>query len=249
MRLAVTSDLHLPRTPAGVIEGMVTDLAAHAPDAAVLAGDLGESSDDFEPCLALFRKLACPALVLAGNHDVFPGGSGSRRLWQPVLPEAVRRLGLRRPEGEPFFDGGGTVARDDYSAADRAARASRQEPARWGAPDPTGSTRRRGPACRWRHPANDGPGPTPGGGHRRKPVLHYSFASRRTGVGLVPRYSGSSERQGIWFWNTDTGAAPWPTPPAARPARSAGRGGGRTAAPGLRDARENPGRSPTRLLS
>jgi 3',5'-cyclic AMP phosphodiesterase CpdA len=78
MRLAVTSDLHLPRTPAGVIEGMVADLEVHAPDALMLAGDLGESSDDFGPCLALFRKLACPVLVLAGNHDLFPGRSGSR---------------------------------------------------------------------------------------------------------------------------------------------------------------------------
>ena len=76
MRIAVGSDLHLPRTPAEVIEDLVADLEAYAPDVAVLAGDLGESSLDFEPCLALFRKLACPVLVLAGNP--LPGRAGSR---------------------------------------------------------------------------------------------------------------------------------------------------------------------------
>ena len=110
MRLAVTSDLHLPRTPAGVIEGMVPDLAAHAPDAAVLAGDLGESSEDSKPCLRLFRKLACPVLVLAGNHDLFPGRAGSRQLWRHVLPETVRQLGFHWLEGEPFVRGGVAVA-------------------------------------------------------------------------------------------------------------------------------------------
>jgi hypothetical protein len=134
MRLAVTSDLHLPRTPAGVIEGMVADLAAHAPDAAVLAGDLGESSEDFEPCLALFRKLACCVLVLAGNHDLFPGRAGSRQLWRHVLPETVRQLGFHWLEGEPFVQGGvavaGTVAWSDYSAADLAVPAAPRDFAR-----------------------------------------------------------------------------------------------------------------------
>ena len=134
MRIAITSDLHLPKTPAVVIEGLVVDMAAYDPDAAVLAGDLGESSDDFEPCLSLFRKLACPVLVLAGNHDVFPGRAGSRQLWQYVLPETVRRLGFHWLEGKPFVHGdvavGGTVAWYDYSAADPAVRASPQDFAR-----------------------------------------------------------------------------------------------------------------------
>jgi hypothetical protein len=43
-RTAVTSDPHLPRTPAEVIAGVIADIAAFAPDALVLAGDLGESS-------------------------------------------------------------------------------------------------------------------------------------------------------------------------------------------------------------
>jgi 3',5'-cyclic AMP phosphodiesterase CpdA len=134
MRIAVSSDLHLPRTPAEVIEGLVADLVAYAPDVAVLAGDLGESSQDFEPCLRLFQKLACPVLVLAGNHDVFPGRAGSRQLWTRVLPETVRRLAFHWLEGEPFVRDGvavaGTVAWYDYSAADPAVPASPQDFAR-----------------------------------------------------------------------------------------------------------------------
>jgi hypothetical protein len=76
----------------------------------VLAGDLGESSADFEPCPALFKKLACPVLVLAGNHDAFPGRAGSRQLWQHVFPDTVQRLGFRWLEGEPFVQGGVAVA-------------------------------------------------------------------------------------------------------------------------------------------
>ena len=134
MRIAVTSDLHLPKTPVEVIEGLAAEIAAYAPDVAVLAGDLGESSADFEPCLSLFRRLACPVLVLAGNHDVFPDRSSSRQLWQHVLPETVRRLGFHWLEGEPFIRGGvavaGTIAWYDYSAADPAVPATPQDFAR-----------------------------------------------------------------------------------------------------------------------
>jgi 3',5'-cyclic AMP phosphodiesterase CpdA len=134
LRLAVTPDLHLPRTPAGVIADLVADLAARAPDAVVLAGDLGESSDDFEPCLSLFRKLACPVLVLAGNHDVFPARVSSQHLWTRALPETVRRLGFHWLEGEPFVRGGvavaGTVAWYDYSAAAPAVSAAPRDFAR-----------------------------------------------------------------------------------------------------------------------
>jgi 3',5'-cyclic AMP phosphodiesterase CpdA len=134
MRIAVTSDLHLPRTPPEVIEGVAADMTDYDPDAAVLAGDLGESSADFEPCLALFRRLPCPVLVLAGNHDVFPGRAGSRELWRHVLPETVRRLGFQWLEGESLVRGdvavAGTVAWYDCSAADPAVWASPQEFAR-----------------------------------------------------------------------------------------------------------------------
>jgi 3',5'-cyclic AMP phosphodiesterase CpdA len=128
MRIAITSDLHLPKTPAAVIEGLAADMAAYSPDVAVLAGDLGESSTDFEPSLTLFRKLACPVLVLAGNHDVFPGWASSQKLGQHVLPDTVRRLGFHWLEGDPFVHGGitvaGTIAWYDFSAADAAVGAS-----------------------------------------------------------------------------------------------------------------------------
>jgi 3',5'-cyclic AMP phosphodiesterase CpdA len=134
MRIAVTSDLHLPRTPAATIAALVADLLTHAPDAVVLAGDLGESSDDTGPCLDLFRPLACPVLVLAGNHDLFPGRASSRQLWERVLPEAVRQRGFHWLEDGPFVREGvavaGSVAWYDYSAADPALGATAADFAR-----------------------------------------------------------------------------------------------------------------------
>jgi hypothetical protein len=60
MRIAVTSDMHLPKSPAEVIEGVASEIAVF--DAAVvLAGDLGESSADFEPCLDLFSRCVSSA--------------------------------------------------------------------------------------------------------------------------------------------------------------------------------------------
>src|SRR5206468_1614518 len=105
MRIAVTSDLHLPKTPASAIEELAAEVKAFTPDALVLAGDLGESSADFEPCLSFFRPLTCPVLVLADNHDLFPDGVSTWRLWTQALPETVRRLGFHWLEDNPFIHG------------------------------------------------------------------------------------------------------------------------------------------------
>ena len=42
MKLAITSDLHLPLTPVSAIIDLAAEVAAFGPDALVIAGDAGE---------------------------------------------------------------------------------------------------------------------------------------------------------------------------------------------------------------
>ncbi len=131
-KLAVTSDLHLPITSAGVIADLARDMAAFAPTALVVAGDVAESLGDLERCLHLLTgELSCPVLVLPGNHDLWRGEFSSLEKWQEQLPQTVRQAGCIWLEGNVFVHDGvaiaGTVAWYDYSAADPHLQASSQE--------------------------------------------------------------------------------------------------------------------------
>jgi 3',5'-cyclic AMP phosphodiesterase CpdA len=123
VKLAVTSDLHLPITSADRIRDLAREMASFRPDAAVLAGDLGESLDDVTRCLKLFTDtLSCPVWVLPGNHDVWARPPhDSHRLWRELLPATVAKTGCRWLEGSCFVLGetavAGTIAWYDYSAA------------------------------------------------------------------------------------------------------------------------------------
>jgi 3',5'-cyclic AMP phosphodiesterase CpdA len=126
--------LHFPKTPADAVRAVVREINEYRPDVLAIAGDMGESLADTEACLALFRTVRCPVLVLAGNHDLFANGESSQRLWEERLPEAVRRLGYHWLEGRAFVKHGvavlGTIAWYDYSAADPTIQASAQTFAR-----------------------------------------------------------------------------------------------------------------------
>jgi 3',5'-cyclic AMP phosphodiesterase CpdA len=130
VKLAVTADLHLPITKAERLAELAAEVAAFAPDALVLAGDLAESLEDLERCLTLFRnQMACPIWVLAGNHDLWVRrSSDSKGLWQERLPRMVEQSGCRWLEGSFFVLHGtavaGTIAWYDYSAADPSVKAS-----------------------------------------------------------------------------------------------------------------------------
>lgn len=126
VRLAFTSDLHLPITPAAAIADLAREVDAFAPHAFVVAGDVAESIGglaNLEQCLALLTGLvSCPILVLAGNHDLWTQGTSSQRLWEERLPETVKEAGCHWLEGNVFVREGvavaGTIAWYDYSAAD-----------------------------------------------------------------------------------------------------------------------------------
>jgi predicted MPP superfamily phosphohydrolase len=73
LRIAVTADLHFgTRHTAGVraTHDLVARVAELNPDLLILAGDIG-AGDDFERCLELFDRFACPKAAIPGNHDIW----------------------------------------------------------------------------------------------------------------------------------------------------------------------------------
>ena len=127
MRLAVTSDLHLPITSFARIAGLFHEVEEFRPDAVVLAGDIGESLLDIEAVLKLFQRIGCPVLVLAGNHDLWNHDAPSRQIWEELLPQLVESSGCHWFESGAFTRDGvavtGTIAWYDYSGADPAVQA------------------------------------------------------------------------------------------------------------------------------
>jgi len=133
MKAAFASDLHFPFVAPEVLAALAEEIAAFAPDVLCVLGDVGESLDDVTSCLKVFREMvACPILVIAGNHDLWlPRGevlSGdSLKRWETELPAAVAAAGCTWAEGRPFIKDGvalaGSIAWYDYSAADPSIRA------------------------------------------------------------------------------------------------------------------------------
>lgn len=131
VKLAFTSDLHLPMTPPDVLVTLAQEIAALKPDALAIAGDIGETALDegrrnIEKCLNIFSGLLdCPILVVAGNHDLWAPLQeqvDSAKLWLEDLPRVVEHAGCIWLEGQAHIMGGialaGTIAWYDYSAAD-----------------------------------------------------------------------------------------------------------------------------------
>jgi hypothetical protein len=124
VKLAITSDLHLPITKDERISALGREVRSFEPDALVVAGDLGESLADLKRALHLLREqVTAPIWVLPGNHDVWARPPhDSRQLFLEALPAAVRAAGCRWLEGTAFIVKGvavaGTIGWYDYSAAD-----------------------------------------------------------------------------------------------------------------------------------
>jgi hypothetical protein len=124
VKLALTADVNLSVTPEARLVDLARQMAGFSPDAAVVAGDLGESLSDFTRCLKLLRQeIACPVWVLPGDHDFWARPPyDSRRLYLELLPQAAEKAGCGWLEGQSFTLGtrlavAGTVGWYDYSAA------------------------------------------------------------------------------------------------------------------------------------
>jgi hypothetical protein len=104
VKLAITSDLHLPITKAEAITALGRQIKAFGPQPLIVAGDVGESLADVQRGLHLLREqVHCPIWVLAGNHDLWARPPyDSRQLWLEQIPAAVRAAGCQWLEGVSF---------------------------------------------------------------------------------------------------------------------------------------------------
>lgn len=128
MKLAVTADLHFGMSRRGdaATGELALSVEALAPDAFAIAGDVGEG-EAFGECLALFDALACPRLVIPGNHDLWlsrgsPGAS--LRRYEEELPAVAAEHRFHYLDTAPFLLPGereavvGSMNWYDYSFAD-----------------------------------------------------------------------------------------------------------------------------------
>jgi 3',5'-cyclic AMP phosphodiesterase CpdA len=106
MRLAVTADLHwgLSRKGDAATRRLVERLVELAPDALVIAGDVGEGAR-FRACLSLFAALDCARLVVPGNHDLWteePSGA-SLEIYDRRLPRLAAEEGFQYLDQESYL--------------------------------------------------------------------------------------------------------------------------------------------------
>ena len=133
VKVAFTSDLHLPITTAERIGTLGREIADFDPAALVVAGDLAETPKEFARCLKIIRDaVTCPVWVLAGNHDLWAHPPfDSQRLWLERVPQAIDEAGCKWFEGKSFTLGdtaiAGTIGWYDYSAADPVVKATAPE--------------------------------------------------------------------------------------------------------------------------
>jgi predicted phosphohydrolase len=129
MRILVTADLHYAPSRRADYLAFARRVEEMTPDCFVLAGDVGHPLRLFRRGLQLFERLACPRLLIAGNHDVYrsanqtgeDAGCDSRSLWESLLPAVARDAGFTWLEDTTVRLGAvavcGTLGWYDYSAA------------------------------------------------------------------------------------------------------------------------------------
>lgn len=83
--VAHLSDLHFGRHEPAVVEALLANLRAAAPDLVVVSGDLTQRARrrEFAAARAFLDRIEAPTLVVPGNHDI-PFYHPLKRLWQPL---------------------------------------------------------------------------------------------------------------------------------------------------------------------
>ncbi|OAN43938.1 phosphohydrolase [Paramagnetospirillum marisnigri] len=83
--IAHLSDLHFGRTEAKVVRALLLDLEHHRPDLVIISGDLTQRarSHQFAEARAFLSHIPAPALVVPGNHDLYPLYRPLARLFRP----------------------------------------------------------------------------------------------------------------------------------------------------------------------
>lgn len=132
IRLAFTSDLHTDSHPDNcrVWQEMVAILLDVQPDIFVCCGDIAADAQQFARTLFALERLACPKLLVPGNHDVWVQnknwlrqGITSRHKYDKLLPALCREAGFHPLWQAPFFFGDiafcGSMGWYDYSLRNR----------------------------------------------------------------------------------------------------------------------------------
>jgi len=98
--IAQISDLHFGAEHPEVVEGLLRDLEALAPDLLVVSGDLTQRARrrEFIAARAFLDRISCPRLVVPGNHDI-PLFDVLNRLLRPL----VRFRRYIHEEVDPFL--------------------------------------------------------------------------------------------------------------------------------------------------
>ncbi len=124
MRIVATSDIRYTPERHAILSEWVASIAEQSPDAVVVAGNLGESVDQFSGALLLFEKLHCAKAAVLGNRDIWHriGDFSSERLWAEILPATLENAGFTYLEKQNLVIGQvgicGTIAWYDYSSRD-----------------------------------------------------------------------------------------------------------------------------------
>jgi len=132
LRIAFTSDIHADNSEAArrVPRLLGERLRALSPDVFLLLGDLAGAWEVLEDSLAEIGELPCPALFVAGNHDVWVPLAGQSRgetsfdRLDRLLPELCARRGWQFLDAGPVRIGDtafcGGIGWYDYSLRNRA---------------------------------------------------------------------------------------------------------------------------------
>lgn len=128
MRIAFTSDLHTDHHIANrlVWQAMVARLRELEPDVFVCCGDVSAEEQQFGLTLMALEQVACPKLLVPGNHDVWvqhPAwlcrGITSAQKYYRLLPALCRAAGVHPLWLEPYVLGDmafcGSLGWYDYS--------------------------------------------------------------------------------------------------------------------------------------
>jgi len=99
-RISHISDLHFGRTDPAVVEALVRELNADAPDMIVVSGDftMAARPSEFAQARAFLDRLAPPWIGVPGNHDISPF-----RLVQRFVHPFTRYRRAIAAETEPCF--------------------------------------------------------------------------------------------------------------------------------------------------
>ena len=84
-RVVWLTDIHLNFVESELVEQLLDEVHAAAPDAVLIGGDIGESQN-VEKYLARFAaRLACPVYFVLGNHDFYHSSV-------PIVRDAIEQF-------------------------------------------------------------------------------------------------------------------------------------------------------------